>query len=266
MDVVILCGGKGTRLSEDTHTTPKPMVTINEIPILLHIMKIYSFYGFNRFILALGYKGDYIKQYFYNYKIIKDDLRISFKSAVPIKYMNNGNDIDWDVTLIDTGQDVLKGERIRKLKRYILSDDFHLTYSDGVGNINIDELVRFHTKHQCIGTVTAVHPPSRFGQLILKDDTVTSFEEKSQMNDEYINGGFFVFNKKVFKYIGKNDEKDFEFGTLKFLAEIGELKAYKHKYFWQCMDNVRDRNYLNKLAKSGNLPWMDLKKGNDIYA
>lgn len=263
MDVVILCGGKGTRLSEETIIKPKPMVEVGSIPILLHIMKIYSHYGHKRFILALGYKGEYIKKYFYNYRIVKNDMNISLDPDVPINYITDNND-NWDITLVDTGQNSLKSERIRRVKDHIQTDSFHLTYGDGVADINLNELVDFHEAHNQLGTVSAVHPPSRFGQLLLHNENfVKKFEEKSQMNREYINGGFFVFHKKIFNYLN-NDKIDFEFGALKKLTQDGQLRAFRHEGFWQCMDSLKERNYLNELVDTDQAKWMVWKEKSNV--
>ena len=181
--VLILCGGKGSRLSEETLAKPKPMVEIGGMPILWHIMKIYSYYGFNRFILALGYKGDLIKQYFYNYRIIGADF---FLKLDP-KYFNHSDEKDWEIVFVDTGKETLKGGRIKRVEKYINNDLFHLTYGDGVGDINLNKLVEFHSSHDCIGTVTAVRPPSRFGELNLDEtDTVLSFEEKHDSGSKQV--------------------------------------------------------------------------------
>ncbi len=260
MDVVIFCGGNGTRLSEDTVTKPKPMIEIDGVPILVHIMRLYSNYGFKRFILALGYKSECIKQYFYNYKVSSGDIRIKLDPKSPVNYLNHSEEKDWEISLINTGQNVAKSDRLRKIKKFILSDTFHLTYGDGIGNINLKKLVEFHNSHNKIGTVTAVHPPSRFGQLMIDGDDVKSFEEKGQMTEEYINGGFFVFDKRIFNYLRPNDPNDFEFGPLKTITQGGQLKAFKHNHFWQCMDTARQRDYLNELAITNELsPWEDYK-------
>ena len=256
MDVVILCGGKGTRLSEETIEKPKPMVEIDGMPILWHIMKIYSHYGFKRFILALGYKGDQIKQYFYNYRITSSDFRLELNPQTEPQYFNHSDEADWEITFVDTGQDTLKGGRIKRIEKYIGSDLFHLTYGDGVGNIDLKKLVAFHESHGCIGTVSAVHPPSRFGEMVLEGESVLEFEEKPQMGGGYINGGFFVFNKKVLSYLTDDENCDFEFGPLQQIAKEGDLKAFRHDDFWQCMDNVRERDYLDHLIKTNNAPWM----------
>ena len=232
MDVVILCGGKGTRLNEETTKKPKPMVEIGGRPILWHIMKIYSHYGLNRFILALGYKSELIKQYHHYEK-------------------------QWEIVFVDTGEETLKGGRIKKVEKYINTDKFHLTYGDGVSDVNINKLVDFHKSHDSIGTVTAVRPPSRFGELdIDKDGTVLGFEEKPQMGRGLINGGFFIFEKKILSYLTPDKDCDFEFGPLQQIAKDGQLKAFEHKGFWQCMDNVRERDFLNKQASANKAPWM----------
>ena len=257
MDVVILCGGKGTRLSEETSKKPKPIVEIGGMPILWHIMKIYSHYGFNRFILALGYKGEHIKQYFYNYKITGSDFSLKLDPEDEIEYLNHSDEKDWEIIFVDTGVDTLKGGRIKRIEKYINSEQFHLTYGDGVGDVDINNLVSFHKSHGCIGTVTAVRPPSRFGELnISENNTVIELEEKPQMARGLINGGFFVFNKKMLSYLTTDQDCDFEFGSLQQIAHDGQLKALKHEGFWQCMDNVRERDYLDNLVKINKAPWI----------
>lgn len=256
MDVIILCGGKGTRLSEETVLKPKPMVEVGGIPILLHIMKIYSFYGFKRFILALGYKGEFIKQFFYNYRVTSGDIRMQLDPGKKPIYFNHSEEKDWDITLVDTGQETLKGGRIKRLEKYVETDSFHVTYGDGVCDINLDKLVEFYKDHGNIGTVSAVHPPSRFGEMVFDGTKVLEFEEKPQMGGGYINGGFFVFNKELFSYLSEDDDCDFEFGPLQKIAGQGRLNAYFHDGFWQCMDNVRERDYLNDLVKKQKAPWM----------
>ena len=235
MDVIILCGGKGTRLSEETVKKPKPMVEIGGMPILWHIMKIYSFYGYNRFILALGYKGNQIKQYFNNYS----------------------EDKNWEIVFVDTGDETLKGGRIKRLEKYIENDLFHLTYGDGVIDSDLNKLVDFHKSHNCIGTVTAVRPPSRFGELnIGTDNSIISLQEKPQMGKGIINGGFFVFDKSMLSYLSEDENCDFEFGPLQKIVKEGQLKALKHDGFWQCMDNIRERENLNAHIRDGTAPWM----------
>lgn len=254
-EVVILCGGKGTRLAEETIDKPKPMVEIGGKPILWHIMKIYAYYGFNRFILALGYKGEYIKEYFYNYRITSSDFTLSTNPHKPPEIHDFNTGDDWEITFVDTGQNTLKGGRIKRIEKYVKSDNFHLTYGDGVTNINIKKLHDFHISHGETGTVTAVRPPSLFGEIVLKGDKVIKFEEKPQLGTGIINGGFFVFKKDFFDYLTSDENCDFEFGSLEKLAEEGKMHAYIHKDFWYCMDNVRDRDYLNKLWYNNKAEW-----------
>ncbi len=253
--VIILCGGKGYRLSEETISKPKPMVEIGGKPILWHIMKIYSHYGYNRFILALGYQGEYIKKYFYDYRILSSDFTLVMDpdKSPQIHQVTEHN--NWEITFVDTGLDTLKGGRIKRLEKYITSDNFHLTYRDGVANVNIDGVYDFHISHGSIGTLTAVRPPSRFGELILSGAKVVRFEEKPQLGTGIINGGFFVFRREFMKYLTPDIDCDFEFGALQKLAQDGELRAYHHDGFWQCMDNVRDRDYLNKLWGNNRAGW-----------
>jgi len=257
MDAIILCGGKGTRLNEETLYKPKPMVEIGGKPILWHIMKSYSYYGINRFILALGYKGHYIKQYFYNYKITDNDFSIKLEQSNKPKYMNQSDEKDWEIVFVDTGEETLKGGRIKRLEKYIKSDIFHLTYGDGVSDVDIRKLSEFHNSHNCIGTVTAVRPPSRFGELNISDDNmVIELEEKPQMGKGLINGGYFIFNKDMLSYLSDDEKCDFEFGPLQNICEDNQLKAYKHGGFWQCMDNIRERDFLNNLANNKIAPWI----------
>ena len=256
-EVIILCGGKGSRLSEETETKPKPMVNIGGRPILWHIMKIYSYYGINRFVLSLGFKGDLIKQYFYDYRKTRGDFLLRLDPHKEPTYFNHADEKDWEIILIDTGENTLKGGRIKRIEKYIKSDVFHLTYGDGVCDIDLNKLLMFHKSHNCIGTVTAARPPSRFGELNIDDeDTVGSLEEKPQMGRGFINGGFFIFNKEVFSYLTEDENCDFEFGPLQQIAKEGQLKAFKHSGFWQCMDNIRERNYLDNLIRTNNAPWM----------
>tara|TARA_Y100000590_G_scaffold346139_1_gene396267 strand:- start:28887 stop:29666 length:780 start_codon:yes stop_codon:yes gene_type:complete len=257
MDVILLCGGKGTRIHEETISKPKPMVEIGGMPILWHIMKIYSYYGFNRFILALGYKSSYIKQYFYNYKITRRDFSLKLNPKHDIEYLNYSDEKNWEIVFVDTGEETLKGGRIKRLEKYIKSDQFHLTYGDGLADVDINKLVKYHKSHNCTGTVTAVRPPSRFGELqINDDDSVIGLEEKPQMGKGLINGGFFIFNKKIFSYLSEDEDCDFEFGPLQKLVEDSQLKAFQHSGFWQCMDNVRERDFLDKQVKTNSAPWM----------
>ena len=254
-DVIILCGGIGSRLSEETILKPKPMIEIGGKPILWHIMKHYSYYGYHRFILALGYKGEYVKNYFYNYRIFSSDFTIEMHPEKEPQIHGLSDESHWEITLVDTGLNTLKGGRIKRLERYVKSDNFHLTYGDGVSNINLNELDRFHMKHGNIGTITGVHPPSRFGEMVIEGDNVIHFEEKPQLSTGIINGGFFIFNRKFFDYLTSDDKCDFEFGPLQKIASEKELKVFKHDGFWQCMDTIRERDYLNSLWESGSPPW-----------
>ncbi len=254
-EVVILCGGKGSRLSEETVLKPKPMVEIGGRPMLWHIMKIYSYYGYNRFILALGYQGEYIKNYFYHYRITASDFTLEMDPHKVPEIHDIHEHSDWKITFVDTGLDTLKGGRIKRLEKYITSDNFHLTYGDGVASTDIEKLYNFHLSHGSIGTVTAVRPPSRFGELKISGDKVVKFEEKPQLGTGIINGGFFVFKKKFMEYLTPNANCDFEFGALQKLAQDRELRVYSHEGFWQCMDNVRDRDYLNKLWGENEAHW-----------
>jgi len=253
--VVILCGGRGIRLKEETEICPKPLIEIGGKPILWHIMKIYSAYGFKDFILCLGYKGEMIKSYFYNYEILNNDFTVELGNYKHIEIHSNHKEKGWRVTLADTGEMALKGARIKKIKKYVDGDLFMLTYGDGVANINLAELLAFHKSHGRIGTVTGVQPPSRFGEMIIKANQVVSFTEKPQVSEGLINGGFFVFNRKIFNYLSEDDNCDFEIGSLEQLAEEGELMLYKLKGEWACMDTYRDKIYLNELWKSGRAFW-----------
>jgi len=254
-EVVILCGGKGSRLSEETVTKPKPMVEIGGRPIIWHIMKIYSHFGYNRFILALGYKGDYIKKYFYDYKITSNDFTLSMNPDHIPKIHNINEDSEWEITFVDTGLETLKGGRIKRIEKHIESENFHLTYGDGIANIDIDKLYDFHRSHKKIGTLTAVRPPSSFGEMVLSGDKIVEFIEKPQLGTGYINGGFFVFKKELMDFLNTDVSCDFEFGPLKRLAKDGEFRAYKHNKFWQCMDNIRDKDFLNRLWDQNKAEW-----------
>jgi len=254
-EVVILCGGMGSRLSEETVLKPKPMVEIGNKPILWHIMKIYAYHGYKKFILALGYQGEYIKRYFNDYRLMSADFNLPIDSHKSPQIYNTPEDNDWEITFVDTGLHTLKGGRIKRLEKYIKSDNFLLTYGDGVANIDIGKLYDFHLSHGRIGTVTAVRPPSRFGELILSGDEVIKFEEKPQLGTGIINGGFFVFKKDFMEYLAPDENCDFEFGALQKLAQDGQLRAYYHLGFWQCMDNIRDRDYLNVLWARGQTDW-----------
>lgn len=255
MKVVILCGGLGTRLREETEFRPKPMIEIGGKPILWHIMKIYAHYGFTDFILCLGYKGEMIKQYFYNYEILNNDFTVELGDHKNIKVYTNHAEKGWRVTLADTGDKALKGARIKRIEKYIDGDEFMVTYGDGVADININNLLKFHRSHGKIATLTGVHPISRFGELTVKGNQVINFTEKPQSSVGLINGGFFVFNRQIFNYLEDRDDCDLEYGVLEKLASEGQLMVYKHTGFWYCMDTYRDLEYLRKLWTQGKAPW-----------
>lgn len=254
MKVVILCGGQGMRLREETEYKPKPMVEIGQHPILWHIMKIYSAYGFNDFVLCLGYKGEIIKDYFYHYKTRNNDFTIEIKSG-KISIHESNSDSNWKVTVADTGVSAMTGARIKRVEKYITEDSFMVTYGDGVADLNIKKLLEFHKSHGKIGTLTGVNPPSRFGELTVRGDDVTSFKEKPKELDGIINGGFFVFNHEFFDYLSEEDECYLEREPLATLAADGQLKVYRHHGFWQCMDTYRDYKYLTELWNSAKVPW-----------
>jgi glucose-1-phosphate cytidylyltransferase len=254
MKTVILCGGLGTRLREETNIKPKPMVEIGEKPILWHILKSYEKHGFNDFLLALGYKGELIKDYFLNYHAHKSDIQINLADE-KVKF-KNGNCENWNLGLINTGAMTMTGGRLLRLKKYIGNNTFMLTYGDGVCDVDIKELLKFHKSHGKLATVTAVRPPVRFGELLIENDNnVKSFQEKPQAGEGWINGGFFIFEPKIFDFVN-DDSIMLERQPLEKLAKMSELRAYKHEGFWQCMDTIRDRDFLNKCIEEGNSPWL----------
>lgn len=253
MKVVILAGGLGTRLSEETDIRPKPMVEIGGYPILWHIMKIYSYYGFNDFIICLGYKGNIIKKYFSDLYLQSSDYTINTKGGQLTVHKDNSP--DWNVTMVETGPYTLTGGRLLRIREYIDDDMFLMTYGDGVSNVNLADLLTFHIRHGKAATLTAVKPLPRFGVLKMKDDgQITSFHEKPDDDTTWINGGFFVLSKKIFHYIGKN-EPYFEDYPLRDLAKDGELFAYKHYGFWHPMDTMSDKRLLEELWAKGKAEW-----------
>ncbi len=254
MKVVILCGGLGTRLREETEFRPKPMVPVGNRPILWHIMKFYAHHGFKEFILCLGYKGEVIKDYFRNYQWYSNDVTLKLGAAPQITYHNQHAEEDWQVTLLDTGQTTQTGGRIRRALPYIPDDEFLLTYGDGLCNVSVPDLIKFHRTQGGLATLTAVRPSGRFGELSLSGDNITSFREKPDSEVGYINGGFFVVNKKIGDYL-KEDSSIFESDALPKLATDGKLSAFRHDDFWQCMDNPREVEILNKLWQQNTAPW-----------
>lgn len=253
MKVAIFCGGRGTRLSEETGLKPKPMVTIGELPILSHIMSIYRHHGFNEFLLALGYKGNVIKEYFLNVNAFNSDFEIDLSSG-DVSY-HNRQKLDWKVGLIDTGEDTMTGGRLLRLKKYLNpTETFMLTYGDGVSNVNLKDLLAFHKSHGKLMTVTAVRPMARFGGLVLNDNKVSDFREKPELGEGWINGGFFVCEPGVLDYI-KDDSTIFERSPMERLARDNQLMAFRHDGFWQCMDTLRERELLEEMWMSKKAPW-----------
>lgn len=254
MKVVILAGGFGTRLGEETSVIPKPLVKIGDMPILWHIMKTYSSYGFNEFIICLGYKGNCIKEFFYKLKLYESDVIFDYAdNSNGILYKNSNN--NWKVSLIDTGLNTMTGGRLKRISNLIGKEDFMFTYGDGLANLNINELIDSHKKSGKIATITAVkQPKSRFGNLIIEDEAVKEFKEKNISESNWINGGYFVANYKIFDYIN-GDNCILEQEPLNNLVKDNELNAYKHYGFWQCMDFLKEKNYLNELWNKGIAPW-----------
>jgi glucose-1-phosphate cytidylyltransferase len=250
--VVILCGGLGTRLREETEFKPKPMVEIGGKPVLWHIMKTYAYYGFRRFILCLGYKGDLIKDYFLNYEAMSNDFTIHLGQENKLAYQSNHHEEDFDVTVVDTGLKTMTGGRIKRIERFIDSDTFMVTYGDGLANVDIGALVAFHYQHGKLATLTATRPPSRYGILeMAADSQVQRFREKVQA--EWINGGFLVFNRRVFDYLDSDCVLERE--PLERLAADGQLMAFRHKGFWIGMDTYREYEMLNQMWDSREAPW-----------
>ncbi|MBU4220123.1 MAG: glucose-1-phosphate cytidylyltransferase [Euryarchaeota archaeon] len=255
MQVVILCGGLGTRLREETEFRPKPMVHIGNRPILWHIMRIYAQYGHKEFILSLGYKGELIKEYFYNYEIMNNDVTLELGHPEKMCIHKCHEENDWQVTLADTGEKALKGARLKKVKKYVTDDEFMMTYGDGLANIDINALLDFHHSHGKLATVSGINPASRFGELKIEGNRVESFNEKPETGSGHINGGFFVFNKGIFDYLSADDNCDLEIGPLEEIAREGQLMVYKHTGSWACMDTLRDMDYLNKLWNENKAFW-----------
>jgi glucose-1-phosphate cytidylyltransferase len=257
MKVAILAGGVGSRLSEETQIRPKPMIEIGARPILWHVLKHYSHYGLNDFVIALGYKGEYIKRYFADYCSLESNLTVKLRSGAVIRHDNHHP--DWNVELIDTGVATLTGGRIKRLASYVGNETFMLTWGDGVSNVDLNKLLEFHRSHGKLATVTAVRPPARFGHMTFDGDRVLEFSEKPQAAEGWINGAFFVLEPKVMDYIA-GDETQWEKEPMERLSREGQLMAYRHNDFWQCMDTLRDKVLLESLWQKGDAPWKTWKE------
>lgn len=252
MKVVLLAGGLGTRISEETETRPKPMIEIGDRPILWHIMKQYAHYGHCEFLVALGYKGEVIKRYFHDYSVFNGNMSIHLKTGQIVSAEKTAE--DWLVHLVDTGLKTMTGGRLKRLEPWLRDGTFMLTYGDGVSNVDVNELLRFHRSHGRIATVTAVRPPARFGGLVFEEHLVQEFTEKPQIGEGWINGGFLVFEPRIFDYL-RDDRTVLEADALEHLAEDGQLAAYRHEEFWQCMDTLRDKRLLEELWRESAPPW-----------
>ncbi len=253
MKVAILAGGLGTRLSEETVVKPKPMVEIGEYPMLWHIMQVYAAYGFREFVVALGYKGEIIKDYFVNYRHRASSLTVSLATGNIVVHDRQRE--DWTIHLLDTGLHTQTGGRVKRLAQYIGRERFMLTYGDGVADINVQQLLDFHERQGRLATVTAVRPPARFGSIRFNGDLVAGFEEKPQTGEGWINGGFFVLEPAIVDYID-SDDITWEREPMRRLAEDGQMAVYRHASFWQCMDTLRDVRLLEQLWQTGRAPWL----------
>lgn len=252
MNVVILAGGLGTRLAEETEIKPKPMVEVGDHPIVWHIMKSYAFYGFSDFFLALGYKGEIIKRYFLDHYSLGGSLRVNLASGMVEDLEKDAE--DWIVHLMDTGQKTQTGGRIKRLEPMLSGGTFMVTYGDGVSDVNLQSVWEFHKAHGKIATITAVRPPSRFGGLVFEGDLVREFSEKPQIGEGWINGGYMVLEPEIFQYLS-GDDSILEVDALERLASENQLAAYRHEGFWQCMDTLREKKILENLWQSGKAPW-----------
>jgi glucose-1-phosphate cytidylyltransferase len=254
----------GTRLREETEYRPKPLVSIGGKPILWHIMKTYSAYGLHDFVLCLGYKGEMIKDYFINYDLLNSDFTISLGTKQIVKDNAAHDEANWRVSLVDTGEKTMTGGRLARIKKYIGNDeDFFLTYGDGVSDVSIAKLLQFHRETGRLATLTGVHPVGRFGELSVRDGVVQHFAEKPAASDTWINGGYFVLNRRIFNYL-EGDECVFERTPLETLSREAELGVYQHPGYWHCMDTLRDMEYLNKVWASGDAPWKIWRDSTDV--
>ena len=254
MKLVILAGGYGSRLGNMTNSIPKPMIQVGGKPIMWHIMKIYAHYGIKEFVICLGYKGNVIKDYFLHYDANNNDFTVDL-SDNSIRFHNGHDELNWKVTLVDTGLNTLKGGRLKRIEKYLDDDINLLTYGDGVADININNLIEFHKKIGKMVTISGVHPPARFGELVAEGDILTSFEEKAQVSQGMINGGYMVFNKELLNYLTPHEDCDLEAGVLEHLSSEGKIAVYKHNGLWACMDTERDLNYLERVWKDSEAFW-----------
>lgn len=258
MKVAIFCGGRGTRFREVSDVIPKPMAPIGSRPILWHIMKIYSAWGYNEFVLLLGYKGDYIREFFLNFAAYTTDVTVDLNRNGADRLTFHGKTAEpWRVTLVDTGEDAMTGARLWRARQYLEPEgSFCATYGDGVGNIDLGALIRFHKSHGKVGTLTGVHPPGRFGELVVKDSVISKFNEKPEFSGGYLNGGFFVFNAAVFeRYLNEREDLILEQEPLQRMAADGQLMMYQHDGFWHHMDTPYEFDVLNNIWKTGKAPW-----------
>lgn len=254
MKVVVLCGGKGTRIRDVTEELPKPMLPIGRDPIVKHILSIYGAFGHDDFVLCLGHLGWRIRHYFTNLHAELGDVELDYRTGT-VRYLDEGVLPPWRITLAETGTDAMTGARLSRVRRHLGDEPFLLTYGDGLADIDLDALLAFHRSHGRLATITAVRPPSRFGELALAGDRVTNFHEKPQTGEGLINGGFFVFEPGVFDYLSDDDDCIFEQQPLRRIAADGQLMAYRHEGFWQCMDTLPERELLQGLWRSGCAPW-----------
>jgi len=256
MKAFILCGGHGTRLREHTEVRPKPMVEIGGRPIVWHVMKGYSHYGINDFVLCLGYKAAVIKEYFLNYNAMTTDFTVCLGKRSALEFHEATAEERWTVTLADTGEETMTGGRVSRAARFLADDDiFLVTYGDGVSDVDVGELIDYHKSHGKLATLTGVRPPSRFGELQCAGETVLSFSEKPTLGQGLINGGFFCFSRDFLRYLSDSSDCVLERDPLESCARDGQLRVFKHDGFWQCMDTLRDKNYLERLWQSGESPW-----------
>lgn len=256
MKTVILCGGFGTRIRDVSDDVPKPMIPVGRLPILWHLMKYYSTYGFDDFVLCLGYKGDVIKNFFLNYETATRDVTVRLDSSKELIFHSHHDESNWRVTLADTGSDTMTGGRVGRIRRFVDGERFFLTYGDGLSDINLAELLRFHISQKTVATVTGVRPPGRFGELVINGNGIAQqFNEKPQTSEGRISGGFFVCEPSIFDVVTEQQDLVFEEAPLRTLVRQSQLSVYEHNGFWQCMDTYRDWQLLNNLEKTSKAPW-----------